>query len=92
MRTTIDLPDELYRQVRVRAAQDGLRLKALIRRYIERGLSQGAPPSGEAARRQRSDLPVARGATGHALPSFTNAEIDAILTADEWEATRARRD
>jgi hypothetical protein len=46
MRTTIDLPDELLRQVKARAALDGLKLKDLITRYVEQGLRQGAqsPP------------------------------------------------
>jgi hypothetical protein len=92
MRTTIDLPDELFRQVRVKAAQDGLRLKELIQRYIEQGLGQCAPPSGQAPRRQRSELPIARGVTGNALLALTNAEIAEILDADEAEAARARCD
>lgn len=86
MRTTIDLPDELLRQVKAKAALDGLKLKDLITRYVEQGL-RGAPPAAP-RRRQRSELPVARAATGRTLPALTNVEIQRIL--DEEEAAGGR--
>jgi hypothetical protein len=86
MRTTIDLPDDLIRQVKARAALDGLRLKDLITRFVEQGLKQGSLPPG--ARAKRSELPVIRGATGHPVPSLTNAEIDRLLDADEVRGGR----
>ena len=89
MRTTIDLPDELLRQAKARAALDGMKLKDLITRYVQQGLRQGAP-SAAPLRRQRSELPVARAATGRTLPALTNAEIYRILEEDE--ITGGRRD
>jgi len=38
MRTTIDLPDDLFRQAKARAALSGIKLKDLIARYVERML------------------------------------------------------
>ena len=89
MRTTIDLPDELFRQVKARAALDGLRLKDLITRFVEQGLRGGVAP-GAPARRRRSELPVARAATGRTLPDLTNVEIHRLL--DEEEAAGGRPD
>jgi hypothetical protein len=89
MRTTIDLPDELFRQVKAKAALDGTKLKDLVTRYVEQGL-KGTPPPTAPLRRQRSELPVARVATGHTLPALTNAEIQRIL--DEEEAAGGRPD
>lgn len=86
MRTTIDLPDELLRQVKAKAALDGLKLKDLITRYVEQGLREAPPPAPR--RRQRSELPVARAATGRTLPALTNVEIQRIL--DEEEAAGGR--
>lgn len=86
MRTTIDLPDDLLRQVKARAALDGLKLKDLITRYVEQGLRD--MPSKAPLRRRRSELPVARAATGHPLPALTNGEIQRIL--DEEEAGLGR--
>ncbi len=90
MRTTIDLPDELLRQAKAKAALNGMKLKDLITQFVEQGLEQGASRSAVSLRRQRSELPVARAATGRSLPSLTNAEIDRLL--DEEETTRGRTD
>jgi hypothetical protein len=56
MRTTLDLPDELFRQVKARAAMNGETLKELLMRYVESGLKQPDPAPGLAGKRSR--LPV----------------------------------
>ena len=38
MRTTIDLPDELYRTLKTRAAIGGVTMRELVQRLIEQGL------------------------------------------------------
>jgi hypothetical protein len=88
MRTTIDLPDELLRKVKAKAALNGLTLKDLITLYVEQGL-RGAPPHTAPLQRRRSELPVARATTGRSLPSLTNADIHRIL--DEEESAGGRR-
>jgi len=45
-------------------------LKELMTELVERGLHSGGPVS-----RQRSPLPVARRATGIAVPAMSNAEL-----------------
>ena len=82
MRTTIDLPDELFRRVKARAAMDGLKLKELITRYVERGLADGAQPVAGPVRLRR-ELPVAQPALGQPLPRMSNAELSAILEREE---------
>lgn len=89
MRTTVDLPDELFRQAKAKAALDGLKLKDLITRFVEQGLREAPPPT-TLLRRQRSKLPVARAATGSTLPDLSNADIQRIL--DEDEVTGGRLD
>jgi hypothetical protein len=89
MRTTIDLPDDLFRQAKARAALSGIKLKDLIARYVEQGLRQGesVPP---AQPRQRSSLPViSKAASGQPIPALSNAETQAIL--DEEDAERVLR-
>lgn len=90
MRTTIDLPDDLFRQAKARAALDGMKLKDLITRFVEQGLGLSASGSRAPLRRRRSELPVAREATGRTLPSLTNAEIYRLL--EEEETARGRPD
>lgn len=36
-----DIPDELHRALRIRAAEEGTNVKALIMRYCEEGLKRG---------------------------------------------------
>ena len=38
MRTTIDLPDDLYRALKARAGLNGVTLRQLVQRLIEQGL------------------------------------------------------
>lgn len=89
MRTTIDLPDDLFRQAKAKAALGGMKLKDLITLYVEQGL-RGPSPVGS-ARRQRSELPVARKATGRTIPALSNAEIQRILDEEEVSGGRADR-
>lgn len=45
MRTTVDIPDRVYRRLKARAATEGTTAKALILRGVEEVLKGGAPPS-----------------------------------------------
>jgi hypothetical protein len=55
MRTTVDLPDNLYRSLKARAALRGVTLKQLIQSLIEQALS-GQPARAASG---REDLPPA---------------------------------
>lgn len=82
MRTTLDLPDHLFRRVKARAALDGTTLKELITSFVEQGLRRATAPP-RPPERQRSELPVARAATGTPLPDLTNADLYAALEEEE---------
>lgn len=79
MRTTIDLPDDLGRQVKVRAAQDGESIKSLIARALERELAAGR---GGGAPRKPVRLPVLRSHAPGAL-KLTPDEVGAWLVREE---------
>jgi plasmid stability protein len=72
VRTTIDIPDPLYRELKVRAAQQGSTVKAIILRGVEKEMR------GETEARTRVKLPLIRG-KGTRKINPTNAEIDQIL-------------
>jgi hypothetical protein len=57
MRTTIDIPDPVYRRLKSRAAREGSSAKALILRGVEQVL-KGRPV--KAARARRVRLPLVR--------------------------------
>jgi len=56
MKTTLDLPDDLMRAVKIRAVQENRRLKHTVADLLRRGLAEqrGAP----AAPRRRVKLPL----------------------------------
>lgn len=60
MRTTIDLPDDLYRSLKARAAQSDLSLRELVQGLIEQGLRMGtSAPSPGSMRRGPPPLIIA---------------------------------
>ena len=80
MRTTLELPDDLFRQVKARAAVKGTTIKALLHRYIENGLRQAEEPS--SVPRQRSKLPVIKRRGKSVIPNLT-PELRAHLEEEE---------
>jgi hypothetical protein len=53
VRTTIDIPDRLYRRLKAQAAAEGRSAKSLILHAVEHALASGA-----AAKHQRVTLPL----------------------------------
>lgn len=91
MRTTLDIPDPLFREVKARAARQGLKLKELLTAYIEAGLRRPVVENPEGTPRVRSPLPVSIPRDPAAVPvrARTNAELHEIL--DEEDAAGHRR-
>jgi hypothetical protein len=71
MRTTVDLPDVVFRQLKARAVLEGCSLKDVILRLVERELSSGT-------RKGRVRLPLIKSTQPRTL-SLTNQEIREIL-------------
>ncbi len=86
MRTTLDLPDALFRELKARAAHSGLKLKELLAAYVEAGL-HGAPVQiGKTSRdRSRSTLPVARRAAGFTIPALTKIQMQDLLDEEDGQ-------
>jgi len=100
MRTTVDLPDDLYRQVKARAALEGLRLKQYIERALRDSLyrrelsSEVAEPKveyGEDALVLGDDcaFPLVRGEAGKEMASLKGGRAQEIL--DDEDVLRDRR-
>ena len=84
MKTTVELPDSLMREVKLRAVYEGRKLKDVVADLLRRGLD--APDEGEAAgarspltRDERTGLPLVqcrhRAAPGQRLTPERVAEI-----------------
>lgn len=82
MRTTLDLPDPLFREVKTRAVQQGVTLKDLLAQYIQAGMNA---PASEASRVPRAHVPLPyfRKTEGPAIPARSNAELFAILEGED---------
>ena len=80
MRTTLDLPDRLFRELKAQAAFRGMKLKELVAELLQRGLDREEIVLSP---RSRSALPVIRKATGARHASMSNQEIENLLLAED---------
>jgi hypothetical protein len=78
MRTTLDLPDPLLRQLKARAALEGTTLKELMRTLVERGL-RSPPEAAEAASPPSTELPTIKLGRPLNLPRPSNAALFELL-------------
>lgn len=99
MRTTVELPPELMRAAKARAAEQGMSLKEFFARAVSEELGRptlhvrdGAPArrAFESPRAQRVSLPLfgSRRRTGVRL---TNADIEEVFAKEDTEKYGDRR-
>jgi hypothetical protein len=82
MKTTLDLPDELMRTVKIRAVRENRKLKDMIAELLRRGLAQ--PPDGRGAVRHRVQLPIVRCAhPARPAEELTPERVAQILSEEE---------
>ena len=74
MRTTVDIPDMMYRRLKARAANEGSSAKALILRGVEQVLKASRPTS-----RRRVVLPIVRSKRPGTM-RLDNAKIYEIIS------------
>ena len=81
MKTTIDIPDALYRQAKVRAAQQGITLREMVVKALDETLLQrsgtAAPPAVARSlfKVNHSGFPVLTGRTG---VTVSNEQVNRI--------------
>ena len=68
MKTTLDLPDELMREVKIRAVKENRKLKDAIADLLRRGLGTGV------RRRPRSRRRCAIGSSSHLSSALTKLD------------------
>jgi len=74
MRTTIDMPDALFRKTKAVAALRGSSMKELIIQAVEREVTASAPPS----KRKRIKFPIIQSPSGRKV-DLTNFDFDELL-------------
>ena len=82
MRTTIELPDRLFRELKAYALQHETTLKAVVRDAVEAKLKEPLK------KRRRMEEPPIKAAGRGVIPALGNAEMYAIL--DEEESLKVR--
>ena len=89
MRTTIDLPEDLFREAKTRAVQQGTTFKNLVTQFVLSGLA--VKETGAAPMARRMPPPVAiRLIPGQSpCPALSNRELYATLEAEDIHATRS---
>jgi len=88
MRTTIDLPDELCRALKLRATLNATTLRRLARQLLEQGLRR-SDGGFTGPRGRREPPPVIAPLVGVPIPALTRAELRR-LDDEEDEAAHAR--
>ena len=85
MRTTIDLPDGLYREAKTRAVKQGITLKELVVGLIQTGLRGGSAAELSQSGTRRASPPVAiRKVPGEpAVQPLTNRQLSELLEEEE---------
>lgn len=94
MRTTIDLPDGLFRQVKAKAALRGVKLKEYVAEALRQSLVERSAEVRETGVAHGKDtlalaegcvLPHIAGETSELLRSIDETKIDEILSAEDLE-------
>jgi len=93
MRTTLDLPDSLLRELKTRAAQNGQSLKSLLNELIQRAMRIPAAP--DLAEQAAPSLPVlkrlqgSRGdEAGKPIPAQSNEQLEDQALQEDIEKLR----
>lgn len=71
MRTTVDIPDQLYRQLKARAALDGTSVKEVLLKLVQRDLRPRVRP-------RRTQFPLIAGREKRRL-NVNGRQVDDIL-------------
>ena len=85
MRTTLDLPDETFRQLKAQAALSGMKLKELVAQFIDRGLTSGSNQPVPLCERPPLPVAIRRDPNAPHTPALTNAQLSAILDEEDLE-------
>ena len=77
MKTTVDIPDALYRRAKIRAAEEGTTLRALLLTSLAASLGGPASPGEALPRRQRFEV------DDRGWPVLKRAPGDTTVVTDE---------
>jgi hypothetical protein len=77
MRTTIELPDPVFRRMKAVAAMQGSTIKEFVQRAVERELAPALTKPNKKGHRVK--LPLIKGPPGHVIRPLSGEEMDELL-------------
>ena len=77
MKTTIDLPEELVKEMKLKAVLEGRKLRDVAAEVLRRGLEVSSEHT-ELAQRQRIQLPIVKSSSSGQTFCLSNADIHRI--------------
>jgi plasmid stability protein len=81
MKTTLEIPDDLMREIKVRAANEDRKLKDLVAELLRRGLTQSERQTSEI--RHRVKFPLVQGHPARPGEELTPERVAQILNDEE---------
>ena len=87
LRTTIDLPEELFREAKMRAVKQGKTLKELVAECVRSGLQRpSSVTQGMLVRREPPPVAIRKNQELTRTTALSNRQLNAILEDEELEA------
>ena len=87
MKTTLELPDELMRAAKIRAASEGRRLKDVVADLLRRGLAEQPKPASRIRRKVRLPL-VACTHAARPEEEMTPSRVAEVLAQEDAKTAR----
>lgn len=85
MKTTLEIPDDLMREIKIRAAREDRKLKDLVAELLRRGLAETENQPPAATIRHRVKFPLVEGTPAPPGQELTPERIAEILIEQEAE-------
>jgi hypothetical protein len=86
MKATLEIPDALYREIKIRAARDGVKIKDLVAKSLSELIKQppfeAAKPASQAKPKKKSIFPLFHGPGG---PLLQQKELRSLSFLDEQD-------
>lgn len=83
MRTSNDLPDDLFREVKTRAVQEGSSLKQLVTQFMRSDLRDQAPAHVLGIQRALPPAAIARQPDSPRVPPMSKRQLHRLLEEDD---------
>lgn len=87
MKTTLEIPDALYREVKIRAARDGVKIKDFVAKTLSAGLHVPVQTTSQTKENKKtSPFPIFKGRLGPLLEGKDVRSLNFLDDIDDFES------